>query len=155
MKDIGDKIKRSGEKAANAIAELVTGKRPVIEHEPNGLKEKCSDIITKHYKKTMLEKGYAWSNDLETSPEYVDNVKNKVRHIQKSLLKTWEDLGLGQNDLLSNVPFPEFYPTPFSAPCKSQRGSHAYQYGRRLFSAGYYNANDYKKKSNKRNYDIY
>ncbi len=108
MKDVADKIKRIGEKTGNNVVEFFTGDRPIYEHEADGLKEKCNAIISRHYKKQMLEKGHAWSQDLEYSMEYIDNIKTKVRHIQRSLLKTWEELGLDENEFLSEItPLPK------------------------------------------------
>ena len=108
LKDIADKARTFGEKAINYLSEFFAGKSLVYEHEPNGLKEKCNEIVTHYYKRQMIEKAHAWSNNLEESIAYTDGIKNKVRHIKKTLLKTWEDLGFAENELLSSItPFPE------------------------------------------------
>jgi len=108
IRDIADKAKRLGERAVNNVSKFFSGKRLVYEHEPNGLEEQCNAVITLFYKKQMIEKGHAWSQNLEDSIEYTDYIKKRVRYIQKSLLKTWEDLGLNQNELLSSIaPLPE------------------------------------------------
>lgn len=108
VKNIADKAKRFGERMTNNISEFFSGHRPVYEHEPNGLKEQCNAVISHYYKKQMIEKGHAWSQNLENSIEYTDYIRNKVRYIQRTLGKTWEDLKLDQNELLSNItPFPE------------------------------------------------
>lgn len=107
LKDIADKAKRVWEKSVNNVSEFFTGKRPLFEHDPHGIKEKCNAEINRCYRKQMIELGHAWSKDLESSVEYIEHIKNKVRHIQKSLLKTWDSLGLDENELLSNItPFP-------------------------------------------------
>lgn len=108
LADIGDKLKRLGEKSANAVTGFVKGKRYLVEHDPNGLKEKCNAIISSHYRRAITEKGHAWSQNLEASVDYTENIKNKVRHIRKLLSKTWENLELGKNELLSdNFPAPD------------------------------------------------
>lgn len=108
LKDIADKAKRFGERMLNNVSEFFSGKRPIFEHDPNGLKEQCNAIINRYYRRQMVEKGHAWSQNLEDSVEYTEHIRNKVRHIQKSLLKTWEELKLDQNELLSNIkPLPE------------------------------------------------
>lgn len=103
VKDIADKTKRLLERAANCVSEFFSGRRPVYEHEPNGLKEQCNAVISRCYRKQMMLKGHAWSQNLEGSYEYKDYIEKKVRHIQKSFRRTWEDLGLDQNELLSNI----------------------------------------------------
>lgn len=103
IRDIADKAKRLGEKAINAVADFLVGEKPIFEHDPNGLREQCNAIISRHYRRVILEKGHAWSQGLESSAEYADNIKTKVKHIQKSLKRTWNNLALGENALLSEI----------------------------------------------------
>lgn len=106
--DIADKVERGVTRAANKVTKLFIGEEQFIESNPNGIKEKSGAVIQQELQSAMVQLGTKWGNNVENSTEYDENVKKKVKYVQREMMKKWKDLGLEENSMLSNLaPMPE------------------------------------------------
>lgn len=104
LKGMGDKIKRFGERAINAASTALGYGNQVEESAPNGVREKCSGIISANFDKALAQYSHRWSVNLETSDIYTAHITNNVLRTKRNLTNLWHTMGLAENEMLRHIP---------------------------------------------------
>lgn len=104
LKGMGEKIKRFGERAINAASNALGYGNQVEESAPNGVREKCSSIISSNFDKALTQYSHRWSGNLETSDIYTAHITNNVLRTKRNLTNLWHTMGLAENEMLRHIP---------------------------------------------------
>lgn len=103
VQGVWNKAKRKVQKGINAVSDWVADTDLVTVSRQDDVETRCSAIVNSCFRRAAVEKGTAWSADLEHSSVYTNQIKNKVRYIQNSLRSVWKNLDLDQNALLAEI----------------------------------------------------
>lgn len=104
LKGMGDKIKRFSERAINAASTALGYGDQLEESAPNGVREKCSIIISTNFDKALTQFSHRWSGNLETSDVYTAHITNNVLRTKRNLANQWHTMGLDENEMLRHIP---------------------------------------------------
>lgn len=103
VQGVWNKAKRAVQKGINVVSDTFADTELVTVSSQDDVETRCSAIINSCFRRAAVEKGTAWSADLEHSSVYTNQIKNKVRYIQNSLSNVWKSLNLDQNALLTEI----------------------------------------------------
>lgn len=104
LKGMGDKIKRFSERVINAAGNALGYGDQVEESAPNGVREKCSSIISSNFDKALTQYSHRWSGNLESSDVYTAHITNNVLRTTRNLTSLWHSMGLDENEMLRHIP---------------------------------------------------
>lgn len=107
--NVGNKIKTGFGKIRNKVKSWFSSTpREEEEDAPDYLQEKCQSIIKNHLQKAMVQTASSWAGKLEKSSVYQLNIRKNVLDVSDAMKKMWRELGLEQNEKMTNIkPVPD------------------------------------------------